>query len=401
MKQIVPNDNCLTPDQILRYLQDESSPLEMRGVDSHLQQCPMCSDAVEGAMTLPTAELTQAFSRIQTKISDKSALLTVEKRGMRVVHRSEKRYWLMGTAASVALLVVAGFWFFQSKKETSQAVVATESVLEKEIPAISLDSTAPYAMADAPKVEENAAGNAVFMPKTIPPVISKSQSTIKSADLPPNTVVPAPQSEYSLVQQVPAPMASPAEKEDKAIAEEKTQQKSSESESALKAKMAEVQTEQGFDISNNPQLTQTDSHQKSKASMARSIPDSAPHQANYSGAANQNVVIPDVKRSGADYATKAKELSKAKKETAPLKDDYNYLKAGIRLYEDKQYDIAIGNFNRVIAQEPSGDNYEKALWYLANAYSKKGDNATYKTLLIRIVAEKGKFAAQAEKLLSQ
>ena len=405
MKQIVPNDNCLTPNQILRYLQDETSLLEMRGIDRHIEQCPMCSDAVEGAMALPTAELTQAFSRIQTKISDKSALLTVEKRGMQVVHRSAKRYWLMGAAASVALLVVVGFWFFQDEKQASKAVVATESALEKDISPLALDSSASYAMADAPKAEGKVAGNATVPPKNIPPLISKTQSSIKSADLPPNTVASASQNEYSLVQQMPAPSVSSAEKDDKAmvekaVAEEKMPQKDKESESALKAKMAEVHTEQGFDISNNAALKTADSNQSS-VQMMRSIPDSAPNQVRYSGAANQNVVIPEVKRSGADYSMKAKELSKAKKEVAGLKDDYNYLKAGIRFYEDKQYDIAIGNFNRVIAQEPSGDDYEKALWYLANAYFKKGDSATFKTLLNRIVAEKGKFAAQAERLLKQ
>lgn len=405
MKQIVPNDNCLTPDQILRYLQDETSPVDMRGIDRHLAQCPFCSDAVEGAMTLPKAELTQVFSRIQTKISDNSALLTVERPVMRVVHRSAKRYWLMGAAASGALLVIAGFWFFQNKNEASQAVVATESAIEKDMSPVLLDSTASYSMADTHKDAGNAAGNIYAMPKTIPPVISKSQSTIKSADLPPHTVASAPQNEYSLVQQVPSPSASPAEKDDKAmvekaVAEEKMQQKDKDSESALKAKMAEVQTEQGFDISNNAALKAADSNQ-STVQMMRSIPDSAPNQVRYSGAANQNIAIPEVKRSGADYSTKAKELSKAKKEVAGLKDDYNYLKSGIRFYDNGQYDIAIGNFNRVIAQESSGDDYEKALWYLANAYSKKGDDATYKTILARIVAEKGKFAQQAQKLLKQ
>ena len=75
MKNIVPNENCLTEAQLLQYLGDECSSAEEKAVDRHLTHCPMCSDALEGTMLLNSARLERSLGRldvkIETRFSDK------------------------------------------------------------------------------------------------------------------------------------------------------------------------------------------------------------------------------------------------------------------------------------------------------------------------------------------
>jgi TolA-binding protein len=409
MKQIVPNDNCLTPEKILRYLQDESSPAEMRAIDRHLDDCPMCSDAIEGAMALPISQLKESFTNIQAKISTESDLKVVEKPLikpiMQVVHRNTKRYWLMGAAASVALLVAAGVWFFQGKTAETKAVAVVENKMEMPASTISMDTTAVanYAVVDDVKTDFKIEGNStVNAPKSSNKpsntIVSTPTSDIKTTEIPPNTVASAPSAEYSLARKIPESTVEKTDNDTKAIVAEMERQKQNDNESisVLKDKTAVSQSEQAFDISNNAQYKTADTNKNSRIVTA-SAPNAAPNQNNYPGAATQNVAIPDVQRAGAEYSMAKKKAQKVE----AAKPIQNYLVSGINFYNTKMYDLAIGDFNRLIAVEKTGDNYETALWYLANSYLKKGDKVTAKKLLTRLVAQKGKFLEEANALLKE
>jgi anti-sigma factor RsiW len=400
MKQIVPDANCLTPDQIVRYLQDETSPVETRAVDRHLEQCPLCSDALEGAMQLPTAQLAETFSGIKAKISDKYVIETVEKPIMRVVHRPAKRYWLMGAAAaSVAVLAVASFWFFQSKTTESKAVATVENKVENTVPMpILLDSTASSPTFAAVDVEKDSKilEKSDVLSKSAPPPISAPKTatnTGKSTEISSNSIDSAPPAEYSMVQKVPTLNSEKGNNDEKSENSLQGLAKAKESTTELSTPSVNADNQGSFDISNNPQLREVENNKNGDIVAARS----APTQKNYPVGATQNASIPTENRSVLDSYAMAKK-SKALQKTLPVQ---NALVSGIHFFNNKKYDLAIADFNRLLTQEKTGQNYETALWYLANTYLKKGEKATAKKLLNRIVAEKSKFSEEASALLKE
>jgi hypothetical protein len=426
MNQIVPNDNCLTPDQILRYVQDDTLPVEMRLIDRHLDICPMCSDAIEGAMQLSPAQLNETFSNIQTQISDKTASKSFDTPVMQVVHRSPKRYWLMGAAASLALIATAGFWLLtQTAPTESKAVAVVESPVEVTAEPTALDTLAMAnsAVAAVEEMEKNAGGSTVVSPSNpINNKLTKPKIPLKSdiktpettSDIVQNTATSTLPSEYTLMKKIPTPSAEKTETDDRMAVQQKPKERaiSKDSETDLRAKLEEPRTQEGFDLSNNP------TYQKAEKPVA-AVPAGASNEGStqnfYLGAATQNVAIPEAKSSAPVGYSGAKnniengaalKKAKAKKDTnkkvlSTDSDDFDYLKSGIRFYDEKNYETAIGNLSRVISLEKTGVRYEKALWYLANAYLKLGKKGDAKALFTRIVAEKGQFSEQAKPFLKE
>ncbi len=71
---------------------------------------------------------------------------------------------------------------------------------------------------------------------------------------------------------------------------------------------------------------------------------------------------------------------------------------GLCYYNLSEMDQAVNAFQQVIANQFSNFD-EEALWYLANAYDLKNDKVKAKELFQAIVAQKGYYAKQAEKML--
>lgn len=80
-------------------------------------------------------------------------------------------------------------------------------------------------------------------------------------------------------------------------------------------------------------------------------------------------------------------------------DDINALfYGGLCYYNLNEADQAVNAFQRVISN-PFSNFDEEALWYLANAYDLKNDKAKAREIFQEIVAQKGFYAKQAEKML--
>ena len=92
-------------------------------------------------------------------------------------------------------------------------------------------------------------------------------------------------------------------------------------------------------------------------------------------------------------------VSKAKRSESVEEMDNRVLNQGVKYFQEKEFDKAIGEFNSILTRQSSGDMYEKVLWYSANAYFQKNSKPYSKAIYQRIVKEKGTFAAQAEVIL--
>ena len=91
--------------------------------------------------------------------------------------------------------------------------------------------------------------------------------------------------------------------------------------------------------------------------------------------------------------------AKAKRSESLQEIDNRVLNQGVKYFQEKEYDKAIGEFNNILTRQSAGDIYEKALWYSANAYYQKNSKPYSKAIYQRIMKEKGTFAPQAEVIL--
>ena len=397
MKYIVPNDNCLTQDQMLRYLRDETSAQDTRAIDRHLAQCPLCTDALEGAMQLPTEQLTQAFSNIDTKISKRiETLTTIETMPLKVVSRNPTRYWFMAAAASVALLIVSGIWYFNFKENKSAALLvekSTHNAVENTVTTPPPDylGTGQYKAEDSLKNDGEIVAEASQTPKTVAKTTTKPIILTKpnAPSQPIADVSREMRSETNYTTAAPKPIEKAKAEEDIVELKQKVLEK--------RALLKDIpqSSEPAFDMSNNPENKKGDTNSAQKPVLAYAPPQ------DYAGAAAQNRVLQkEVNAATAPQGVTTNAMKKKQMPAAPQVAT-NLFQSGLNFYKIRKFDLAIGDFNRLIAVEKSGENYENALWYLANAYWLKGDKKTAKTLFKRIIAEKNPQVREAEEFLTE
>ena len=394
MKNIVPKENCLTEAQLTRYLRDECSADEVRAIDRHLTHCPMCSDALEGAILLSAPRLERSLKHLDTKISmefsEKTPIVDAQKPVMTVV-KSPKRYGWLWAAASIAVLVTAGVMLLTKPVESdfgSSVVVNNDTVPAYQSESPQVSAAAPQSdVAQVGSSEKSgkigidnaqSEGKSPVSIENNVAVTEKSDARVaaEQSNLPNATTTNLPQADESLAAYKPIatkPANLDTEGESISAKEAIENQRMVTKESATK--MQDVAVADSYKKASNNKDKQT-----------RQVPSAAPSTANnYPGAATQNVMIESQNKP-----------MKAKQTTDNGLTDYQI---GMQFYTKGQYQEATSQLNRVLAKQNSGDVYQNALWYLANSYLKLGKKQDAQILLQRIVAEKGKYAQQAQALL--
>jgi TolA-binding protein len=363
MKNIVPKEDCLTELQLLRYLHDDCSADVMRAIDHHLTHCPMCSDALEGAMLLGKGRLERSLkhldAQIKTQFSDRTTVSAIESPVLRVVKKPKRQLWLWA-AASIALLVTAGIVLFTKPIDplsTLPTVANTEGVTSASETPTESTITAQNDVSQA-----NSLKNEGQTGVDNSGIVTKTPATDKTDE---NSVVATTASGGR--NDVESKLATtPNTAEDAAFVQRQT-----------KDEDAQLQD-----------LAVADSYKKTngaKEKQVQAAPTTSQSDNNYPGAAAQNVVI---ERQG--------RAAKAKQSVDNSLADYQI---GMQYYTKGDYNSAIAQLNRVLAKQNKGVVYEDALWHLANSYLKLGKKQEGKAVLGRIVAEKGKYSEQAMALL--
>jgi TolA-binding protein len=372
---VVPNENCLTEVQLLRYLHDECPPNEEKAIDRHLTRCPMCSDALEGAMLLNTARFERSLKHLDAKIdthfSEKTPFKVEEKPIMTVVKSPKKRGWLWAAAglAAVATASVLVLTKPFDPNSVSEIVANTDS-LSTSLPTmaqIDTNTQNPVAQVDALKKQsKNSAEDIV--------------SETNTGNLPSNNVVTADNSTV-------------ANTENSKISDATTNTPQTENTTANKPKNNNADTE-GAIAMQSPTGKAEEAKMKDvadvtkKASREKQVqkPQSAPAPSSvdtYSGASVQNSGYGNPK-------------AKTKQPTDGGLAGYQQ---AMQSYKRGAYKEAIGELNLVLALQNKGDVYENALWYLADSHLQSGNKKEGRNILQRIVDEKGKFAQKAATLL--
>jgi TolA-binding protein len=348
MKQIVPNDKCLTQDQILRYLRDECQASEVKAIDKHLTHCPMCSDALEGAMMMDDKALESSYAHVEAFISEKTNEILLNKTPLKVV-RTPTRYLRTAliAAASVAALAAASIWLFTKPLDSASN---TESKIAA-APTESIQAADSAYFAQTPNVVEEKAADAKPIQKLEKDFAQSNEplatatNEVKKPITPPSNA--APKDDIAQASE-PAPTTKAKEIADKMVMSD---QANAEKEG------------------NNREEVQA----KQETYKAQKMEQAAAPKA-------------------------AKTMSKAKANNSD-EVDIKTLNKGISFFQVKDYDKAISAFNSILAQQSEGELYEKALWYSANAYFQNKNKTASKAVYQRIAKEKGSFATQAETIL--
>ena len=365
MKQIVPNDNCLTQEQILRYLRDETSPDENRAIDRHLSRCPMCSDAIEGAMMLDSKDLEKAFLQSKAYILEKTNEENLQKTALKVV-RTPNRYlrYALSAAASLAVLVVAALWIFTKPLTESKEIIA-----------------------EAPPQynESKAADSAYFEQK---PLVLEPQNPDANANTPSSYAIDKPSTTKTENHIAAAENNKTIDNQDV-----KSDDNLNMSTAAAPAPKNEAKEEAVATYSDNEGVS---AKNKDRVEEKAAVEYSA-QERKLSKSKNAKNAAPSIE--GYTALPSAPAAAKAKRAESPQEMDNRVLNQGVKYFQEKEYDKAIGEFNNILTRQSSGDIYEKALWYSANAYYQKNSKPYSKAIYQRIVKEKGTYAAQAEVIL--
>ncbi|MEO0043458.1 MAG: hypothetical protein RL329_2906 [Bacteroidota bacterium] len=403
MNNIVPADeDCLSQDQLSRYVQDDCNLEEMRWIDRHLLRCPLCTDAMEGVMSSDMVDFESVMSRVEMKIDAKiQSNWTIQVDTPTIAPTPNPR-WTIGTrgvrwaaAAGLTGIMTLGIWQYNTqnsyKLQETPPSVAMEAMEAMPAAVEDMAAAAPVAPA-APSsvIGKNAPSGAALPPKKAP------DGAIASKTVAPNPTQnneSAPPSDLNqsktdgLGTSIGGELADGYPKKNKVespIADfsmEKPRYGNIKIEKTQDGKSAEARTTKDIVIT------------KPTAPAPAAIPPPAVYEPNggYAGAANQQA-------QSTGYPTKkAKVTPNASMNTtqALYQNAYNS-------YQQKSYTEAIAGFNLVLGQQPLGESsiYENTLWYLSDAYLQTGDKVKAKALLERIVAEKLQFQRKATQKLN-
>jgi TolA-binding protein len=391
MKNVVPNENCLTEVQLLRYLHDECSASEEKAIDSHLTHCPMCSDALEGAMLLNTNRLERSLKHLDAKIdthyADKTPIAVGEKPIMTVVKSPKKRGW-MWAAAGIAVVATASVMVLTQPLTDEKALptVASADTVSSTLPlAIQVDSTGQNSVAQADGLKKMSSTSQSGIPSDTKSG-DFSASDVATADNNVQSEKDAPKSFGATTTNAPVADAETATTNKPTPSKQAETPKTDKNTEGVAVVKEVLEKERAKDevkmkdvavanANKNTRSVEKKSNQQASAPVPSSVD-------NYPGAAAQNT-----------YSSPA---AKAKQ---PADNGVAMYQLAMQTYKKGAYNEAIGQLNRVLATQSSGDVYENALWYLADSYLQLGNKKEGRAILQRIVNEKGKYAQRALALL--
>ena len=133
LQSFFESPKCLEKDIMRAYIDGTASDQEVRSVEMHIADCPLCEDALEGMMMLSANEFNSLAeslqSDIQSRVREKSDELesaggmvidfrpnsNVEVEAPKPSATKPKKRWMgfVGMAASIALLAVLGIFMMQ------------------------------------------------------------------------------------------------------------------------------------------------------------------------------------------------------------------------------------------------------------------------------------------------
>ncbi len=129
---------CLTSEAMEQYLCGDLFGKEKHMVEQHLEECPLCSDAVEGLNMLGEQQRESADSDITRNIARRTGSKGI---AQPVLHRQNNVYKYVAAVAALVILIGSVYWYQSGVGEDARFIAATEqeehiekkSVQEKQV----------------------------------------------------------------------------------------------------------------------------------------------------------------------------------------------------------------------------------------------------------------------------
>ena len=404
------NDQHISQEKLLRYVEDDCSRIEMREIDHHLATCSMCSDAVEGLMLLsaPTVVVDNLNKKIDEKVAawkaEKSTEIPVEVPVLIPILTVVKSpFWQQrwAAAAAVLLLVSGSFWVFNNSQKTEkQAVASAENVILPNLDTIDNPNAPPqYAATETAKNDA----------KTAAPNVLNNENKIASNTPTPSGITSADMADVNSnfkdnlrknqadgVSEKAAPSA-PKPSTDIAVVDNVSAKPAANSTanaptSAYESAPAYERTRDypGATMQNTVQRPETPVPAKPKSASVTKLEEK-----------DDNVKYSKSKESAKEVvvtsAAKAKKQESSTPSVSSTSDQL--LSRADGYFKQKHYETAAADYAQFINLEPSGDRYERAFFQLATCYVNMNRKADAKVIFQKLVGMNGQYERAAKKAL--
>jgi hypothetical protein len=369
----ISHEQCLSEEQLLKYVEGTMTRTEERVVDRHIATCDLCSDALEGAMMVSADDFKQHSASISAKIDKnfsesrnatsqkQEPKIATEPTQLKPVRSLRLLRWTTMAAASVLFLGTIGIWLLTTNAPSNEAKVASSE--------ISIEAAPPqYSTENGSEMTSDTAISAAV------PSTQKSDAQGNIASATPTK---------------PQPIASQKLPTNDNIAMDKdvAMMKDDEAKSSTSFGSAPQPTTQS--IENQP-VTQ-ESNNDAAGNLSRSK-----EEQSYSKyeTAKKAKSMPSADKSAATSSA-----APTAKPILPEMTDEKIFQTGLGYYNRKDYGNALLNFSKIKENQVGNELKEEVQWYSAMAQLKQGKKQLAKTILENIVAGKGKYAQQATEVL--
>jgi tetratricopeptide (TPR) repeat protein len=388
------NEQHISQENLLRYVEDDCSRLEMREIDRHLATCPMCSDAVEGLMLLSEPSMAVAHvnkridDKVAEKINEKKVEIPFEQPILTVIKRP---FWQQRWAAAAAVLLLAGgsIWLFKNTQSSEKQAIAS---MQSEVITDTVSSSSPpqYAAAETAKKDEisaklstpnSVANNSELTQlkenkkEVLKDNLNKKSDTISNYKTPPKEAKPS--ADIALADQ------------NKAV--EKTVSKPTSAPATYAPQADRKRDYAGASAQNSVPSATTAAAMKSKDAEVAKAED-VENEAKKTNKSLEEVVVV-----GSSKAKKSIPPAKAPPSVS-VSPDYILSSADV-YFKQKYYETAATEYTRFLNTETSGDRHERALFQLATCYVKLNKKAEAKIIFEKLSAMNGQYERAAKKAL--
>jgi hypothetical protein len=387
------NEQHISQENLLRYVEDDCSRTEMREIDRHLATCPMCSDAVEGLMLLsePSVAIAHLNKRIDEKVAERINAQPVEIPLEQPILTVIKRpFWQQRSAAAAAVLLLASgsIWLFKNAQNAEkQAVASTPSEIVTDTSSVS--APPQYAAAETAKKEEMSAK--LSAPNSINNSELTQSKENKKQVLKDNLYRKTDTfSNYKTPQKEAKPSGDIAiADQNKAV--EKTASKPTSAPITYAPQTDRTRDYAGASAQNSVPSATTAAAMKSKDAEVAKAEDVEMETKKTDKSLEEVVVI------GSSKAKKSMPAAKAPPSVSTTSDDI--LSSADGYFKQKYYETAATEYARFLNTETSGDRYERALFQLATCYVKLNKKAEAKIIFEKLSAMNGQYERAAKKAL--
>ena len=387
------NEQHISQENLLRYVEDDCSRTEMREIDRHLATCPMCSDAVEGLMLLsePSMSVAHLNKRIDEKVAEKinGKLLEIpfEQPILTVIKRP---FWQQRWAAAAAVLLLASgsIWLFKNTQSSEkQAVASTQS----ETITDTVNSSPPqYAAVETAKKDEISAKlstpNGIVNNSELTQLKENKKQVLKDNLYRKTDTF----SNYKTPQKEAKPSADIA-LADQNRAAEKAAPKPNSAPVTYAPQTDRTRDYAGASAQNSVPSATTAAAMKSKDAEVAKAEDAENEAKNTNKSLEEVVVV------GSSKAKKSMPAAKAPPSVS-VTPDY-ILSSADGYFKQKYYETAATEYSRFLNSETSGDRHERALFQLAICYVKLNKKAEAKIIFEKLSAMNGQYERAAKKAL--